>query len=261
MAQEILNSNENIQIPHTVSFWFQQDWTGNYLELGDILVDSVSLTPDFLDFRSYRNSLNSLRKRLLQAKNATVGLTLNEPNAVNLQRVTFGGTIAQNQTTTALEGRHLDATSDALGDYFDMSDAGETDFGNIAVTGIYDVTDVTQATNKISANIDADTDGKVFVDATDAGVTHGTTYYVTYNVTYTGMYSSQIYGASNTTVEGAAKLQARNTQGGVVQLWDLASVNLAPNGDLSMALDAVQTVPLLATLQERSGTFGDLYTA
>lgn len=259
MAQEILNSNNNIQIPHTVSFWFDQDFGGTYLELGDIIVDGVTLNPDFLDFRSYRNSLNALRKRLLQAKNASIAMTLNEPNIVNLQRLTFGGTVSSGQSVTAYEGRHLDATMDATGDFFDLSDAGETDFANIAVTGVYAVTDVTQATNLISANITPDTDGKAFFDSTDVGIGHNETAYVTYEVTITQMYGSEIFGATNTTIEGAARLQARNTQGGVIQIWDLASVSLSPNGDLTYALDAVQTAPLLATLQERSGTFGTVY--
>lgn len=260
MAQEILNSNNNIQIPHFVSFWFRKDWAGDYIELGDILVDSVTLNPDFLDFRSYRQGLNSLRKRLLQAKNASIGMTLNEPNMVNLQRVLFGSDVASNQSATIYEGRHLEFSSDGVGDYFDFADAGETDFANITVTGVYATSDVLQATNLISANVLLDTDGKAHIDATDAGLADGDTAYVKYQITSSSMYSSEIFGATNATLEGAAQLQARNKQGGIMQIWELASVSLSPNGDLSYALDAIQTVPLLATLQERSGTFGKIYT-
>lgn len=259
MTQEILNSTANIQIPHSVSFWFQNAYAGDYLELGDLIVDGVSITPDFLEFRSYRNGLNALRKRLLQAKNASITLTLNEPNIYNLQRVVYGGTISSGSTVSVLEGRHLQVTVDVAGDYVSLADAGESDFGNITVTGIYAVTDVLHATNLLSADISLDTDGKALFDATDVGVGSGETVYVTYTVSTSDMYSSEIFGATNATIEGAAKLQARNTQGGVMQVWDLSSVQLAPNGDMTLALDAVQTIPMLATLQERSGTFGTVY--
>jgi hypothetical protein len=259
MTQEILNSTNNIQIPHSVSFWFQNAYAGDFLELGDLIVDGVSITPDFLEFRSYRNGLNALRKRLLQAKNASITLTLNEPNIYNLQRVVYGSAVSSGATVDVLEGRHLQVIMDGQGDYVSLADAGESDFANITVTGIYAVTDVLHATNLISSDISLDTDGRAIFDATDTGVASGQTVYVTYTINTDSMYSSEIFGASNATIEGAAKLQARNTQGGVVQIWDLASVQLAPNGDMTLALDAVQTIPMLATLQERSGTFGTVY--
>ena len=260
MAEELLNSTENIFIPHGISFWFQDGFLGDYKELGDLIVDGVSLAPEFLDFRSYRNGLNAVRKRLLTAKNAEIAMTLNEPNIVNLQRTLFGGAINSSQSITVLEGRHLKVTSDALGDYVDLVDASETDFANITVVGLYNTTDVTLETNLISANLTPDTDGKVFIDGTDTGLSNGTTVYVCYEVTVSSMRSTEIYGASDTVIEGAARMQARNQQGGIVQIWDLSSVHLAPNGDLAYGLDAIQTVPLLATLQERSGTFGTIYT-
>lgn len=262
-GQEVLNSTANINIPDTVSMWFQQNFTGDYVELGDLIVDGISLTPEFLDFRSYRNGLNSIRKRLLTATNATMTLTLNEPNIVNLQRVIFGGAIASGESIVAFEGRHLTVQNDGGaggGEYIDLADAGETDFRNITVTGMYLTTDVLEATNLLSANGTLDTDGRFRFDGTDAGAGEGTIVYLKYQVTLSGMLSSEIYGSTEATVEGAARMQARNEQGGVTQIWDLASVALAPNGDMPFPLDAIQTIPLTATLQERSGTFGKVYT-
>lgn len=261
MAQEILNSTNNINQPHNVSVWFQQDWAGDYYELGDLIVDGVSLAPEFAEFRSYRNGINALRKRFLTNRAATVAATLSEPNIRNLQRVLFGGSIASAQATTVYEGKHLEVGSDGTGLYVDLTDAAETDFGNITVTGVFDPTDVLQATNYVSGGTSApDTDGKVYLEETDSGFASGDTAYVRYSVTVSALYSTEIFGATNTTIEGAAKLQSRNLQGGVVQLWDLASVNLSPNGDLIYPIDAVQTVPIVLTLQERSGTFGTIYT-
>ncbi len=91
MAQEPLNSPENINLPHGVSAWFQRDFVGAFVEVGDMVVDSFSPTPEFLEHFSYRDGLRALRKRLLTQKSATMGLTLNEPSILNLQRVLFGG--------------------------------------------------------------------------------------------------------------------------------------------------------------------------
>ena len=259
MAQEAPNSTNNINLPHNVSIWFQKDFTGSYYELGDLLVDGVTLSPEFAEHRSYRNGINALRKRLLMNRSASISATLNEPNIRNLQRVTFGGDVSTGQSVTVYEGQHMTVQSDAGGEYLDMTDASETDFANITVTAIYEATDVLEATDLLSVDATPDTDGHVAIDATDLGIAVGDIVYVRYEIAVSSMYSSEIYGASDATLEGAAKLQARNTQGGVVQIWDLSSVHLAPNGDLVFPLDAVQTVPLLMTLQERAGTFGTVY--
>lgn len=253
MSQEALNSANNINLPHNISMWFQQDWSGEYYEFGDLVVDAVTLSPEFQDHRSYRNGINALRKRLNSVRAATITATLNEPNMRNLQRVLFGGTIGSSQSFTVLEGKHLTVTSGLI----DMSDANESDFGNITVTGVYAAEDFLEASNLISGDLTCNTDGQVDVGATDFA--DGTIVYVRYEVAVSSLYSSEIFGATSTTIEGAVKLQARNLQGGVVQLWDIASAHLAPNGDLTYALENIQTVPIILTLQERSGTFGTIY--
>jgi len=260
MAQEVFNSTNNINLPHNVSMWFQKDFTGTYSELGDLVVDGVNLAPEFADFRSYRNGINALRKRLLTNRAATITASLNEPNALNMERVLFGGATSTGQTQTAYEGKHL--TVKVIDGGVDlgvlMADAGETDFGAITVTGVYAATDVLETTNLIPGNLLPNTDGGV--DLSDTDFTAGDIVYVRYEIALTALYSTEIFGATNATIEGAAQFQARNLQGGVVQIWDLASVNLAPNGDLTYPVDAVQTIPILLSLQERSGTFGTLYT-
>jgi len=260
MAQQAFNSTENINIAHNVSMWFQRDFAGDFVELGDLLVDGVSLAPEFAEFRSYRNGINALRKRLLTSRTASITATLNEPSIRNLERVLFGSTPVTGASVTALEGKHLTVKSGGSGLYVDLADAGESDFSAITVKAVYDSDDALEATNLIASDILPGTDGDVILSDTDTGLAVDDSVYVRYEISVDSLFSTEIYGASNTTVEGSARLQARNLQGGVVQLWALSSVNLAPNGDLTYPLDAVQTVPILATLQERSGTFGTVYT-
>lgn len=262
MAQEIINSNENIGIAHGVSFWFQRDFTGEYRELGDLVVDGVTLGPEFLDHRSYRFGINALRKRLLTQKNASMTMTLNEPNIRNLQRALFAGDITSSQTTTQLEGRHFPVRLDGTGTYVDLdNDAGESNFGAITIKEIFSETDVLNLTNLIAADLFPNTDGKVYFDSTDTGLDEGDQVYVQYEKALTGLYKCEIFGSATASIEGAAKFQVLNPQGGVLQLWDIASVSLSPNGDLPYPLDGIQSIPMLATLQERSGTFGNIYTA
>jgi hypothetical protein len=259
MAQEAFNSTNNINIPHNISMWFQRDFAGNFQEFGDLVVDGVSLTPEFAEFRSYRNGIKALRKRLFTNRSATVTATLNEPNIRTFERVLFGTSPSSGSSVTAYEGQHLtikDIGSGNLG--VELADANETDFGNITVTAIYAATDVLEATNMIPSNVLPDTDGKV--DFTDTDFTVGDIVYVRYEHTQGSMFSTEIFGATDATVEGAAQLQARNLQGGVIQIWELASVGLAPNGDLSYPVDTTQSIPVILSLQERAGSFGTLYT-
>lgn len=259
MAQEVFNSTNNVNLPHNVSLWFQKDFTGTYNELGDLVVDGVNLAPEFADFRSYRNGVNALRKRLLTNRAATISASLNEPNALNMERVLYGGATATGQTQTAYEGKHLTVKAIETGNLgILLSDAGETDFSIITVTGVFAATDVLETTNLIPGNLSPNTDGGI--DLADTDFTSGDIVYVRYEIAMTALYSTEIFGATNSTIEGAAQFQARNLGGGVIQIWDLASVHLAPNGDLTYPVDAVQTVPIIMSLQERSGSFGTLYT-
>lgn len=260
MSQEVLNSSENINIPHGISLWFQEDFSGNYLELGDCLINEVTPIAEFAEFRSYRNGRNVMRKRLLTTTGGTISAVLNEPNIVNLQRVVYGGTVESAQSVTAYEGRHLTVREDTDGLYVDLSeDASESDVTSISVSGIYLTTDVLEASAITPTSATPDASGKVHFVYTDLAA--GDTVYVKYSIPYTSMYSTELFGATESTIEGSCRFQARNMKGGIVQIWDLASVVLSPNGGLSYPLDAVQTVPLLLSLQERSGTYGKLYVS
>ena len=258
MTMKTFNSSDNINIAHAISLWFDKDFGDSYVELGDCVVDSVSLSPEFIEFNSYRNARNSLRKKILNKNSAEVSVTLNEPNITNIQRVIYGGAVSTSQTATALEGRVMTTYADTAGLYVDFTDdTNEPTVSDVTVTGIYLNTDVLEASAITPTNAAPDTNGCVYLPATD--VSAGDSVYVKYSVAYTGMYKTEIFGSTDSTIEGACKLQARNTGGGIVQLWDIAAVTLAPNGDLTYPLDTWQTVPITLTLAERGGTWGHIY--
>jgi len=269
MSQQVLNSTENIGIPHGISVWFQQDYTGTYKELGDLVAAGVSLTPEFVEHNSYRNGLRALRKKVLTKKNASINLTLNEPNILNLQRVLFGGTVATSvDNVTVEEGRIMTLDTDgASGLTVDFSDISETEFSSITVVGVYDLDDPTYADNLISGNKTPNSTTGVCTLGTSplgqSGATHGPEdgedVYVRYQIDTDTMYSTELFGATDATIEGAAKLQVRNQSGGVVQIWNFNSVQLSSNGDITFPLDSIQTLPMTMSLLERNGSFGTVY--
>ena len=288
MAQNNLNSTNNINIPNCISLWFNKDFavdtqtagttpTNAWVEFGDCLIDGVSITPDYAEHRSYRNGRNSLRKRLLTVQNCSINATLNEPNIQNLQRVLYGGTIQDSQSVRVFEARQMELKEPSTGVFqfdFTPEEGGAHDIAasEFLITGIFNITDVTESENLLDDAKVADTDGLVTLSATDktnvttAGGVGSTAHvagdmlYVKFETTVTGMTSTEIYGSTTNTIEGAARLEARNNKGGTVQIWDIASASLSPNGDLGYPLDAIQTVPLTMTLQEREGTWGTLFT-
>lgn len=260
MSQEVLNSSNNINIAHGISVWFQQDFSGSFLELGDCLIGDVTPIAEFAEFRSYRNGRNVMRKRLLTTTGATIAATLHEPNIKNFQRVLYGGTPESGQSVTVYEGRHLTVRSGTDGLYVDLNeDASETDYTSITVSGIYLTSDVLEANPITPTNTTPDANGHVWFVYTD--LSEGDTVYVKYTVPYASTYSSEIFGANDTTIEGAARIQVRCMKGGIAQIWDLASVALSPNGGLSYPMDAVQTIPIQLTMQERGGTYGKIYVS
>lgn len=259
---DTFNSNDNITIAHGISLWFQRDWAGAFVELGDCVVDGVDLAPEFYEFRSYRNGRNSLRKKLLVDASASINVTLNEIHAVNLQRVVYGSAVTAGASCTMRDARQLTVHCETNGLYVDLvTDASEpvATVTSCTVTGIYPDTDVLHTMGASIQNTTPTAAGLVFFSHTD--LEEGDTVYVTYTIAKSGMFSTEIFGASDSTIEGAAQLNIRNMNGGVVQCWDLASVALAPNGSISLPVDSHQTLPMVLTLAERGGTWGTIYVS
>jgi len=264
MPQEPLNSPANINLAHGVSLWFQKDFAGSRVEFGDCVVDSFTPAPEFLEHFSYRDGLRALRKRLLTQKAATLAVTLNEPNHLNLERVLFGGAVSSNQSQTLFDGRQATVKTDT-GDelYIDVAvmDSDVT-VADVIVTDIFELTDPLEEFGAaVQAGGVPDGNNRVaLANTTETTIVDGDTVYVKYTISETGFFKSEIFGQSDLTLEGALQLQLRNPSGGILQVYDMASVQLSANGDIPFPLDAIQTIPLLCTLQERAGTFGDFYT-
>ena len=277
MAQENFNSVENISVPHNISLWFRQDWTGDWKEFGDCTVDGVDLAPEFADHQSYRNGVRALRKRIMTGRGGTLSVTLHEPNIVNLQRALYGGTIStpaaasqptwydaqrvqiEYKTNAAAGNKGIDfakfeaaAVWGQLDDDTPVEGGGSNELFAIDVFASTDYAEASQYAQTTSDEIDAD---GFFEFATAPAV--GTWVYVRYAWKATTMPRTEMFGV--TVIEGAAQLQARNTTGGAEQLWHFNSVNVASHGAIAYPSDAVQSVPLQLSLMEKDGSFGYCY--
>jgi hypothetical protein len=264
MSQEPLNSPNNINIAHGVSAWFQKDFTGDRVEFGDFVLESFTPAPEFLEHFSYRDGLRATRKRLLTQKAATMAFTLNEPSLLNLQRAAFGGDISSGNAQTLFEARQGDLQTDTGDELFiDVAELDpDTTTSNITVTGVFELTDSLQEFGMaVQGGGVPDGNGNVAVaNTTETTAVTGDTVNVVYTIAETNLFKSEIFGASGTSIEGALQVQLRNQSGGIMQVYDLASASLSANGDIPFPLDAVQTIPLIANLQERGGTFGSILT-
>lgn len=262
MAQEPLNSPNNTNLPHGVSLWFRRDFAGTRREFGSIVVDGVTINPEFLDHLSYRNGIRSLRTRLLTQKAGSITFSVEEPSILNLQRVFFGGDITQGETEVLFEGRQVALKEDSNGLYIDFAEMDpDATPANSTVIGVFELTDPLEEFGLSISNAVPDAQNKVYVvNTTETVAVVGDTVYVKYEISETGLYKTQLYGSDKTKVEGDAQLQARNQDGGIMMIWDFASLSLSPNGEMPLAADAIQTIPVLGTLQERGGTFGNILT-
>ena len=279
MSMQVLNSTENIGIAHAVSAWFQPAWTGYFFELGDLEASGVTLNPEFVEHMSVRTGIRASAKKILTKRSASINLKLNEPNILNLQRILYGGEIKlpgdvdSLDTITVYDGRLMqlsidfEANNKTLIDFNTVSEGVQCAFTAITVTAVYKLTDAAFTTNLLEDDSPKAVSGagvcELGTDAeflTTAGCVDGEIVYVKYQFDLDNMFSTQIFGASNANIAGEAQLQVRNTNGGVVQIWNFASVQLSPNGEIGFPTDAVQSIPITMTLFERAGTFGRVYT-
>jgi hypothetical protein len=271
-SQFVLNNPDNVAIASGVSVWFKENFVGEYKEMGDVEVSGVTLNPEFQDYNSNRNGIRSLVKKILTKKAGTISFKTNEPTILNLQRAAYGGSIdsANANTTDLYDGRlmQLAGTAGAFSvDFSKVAEGEQCTFDDLQVYGVFGITDAEFSTNLISGTITpnastgvASFGTELFGTTKSYALAAGDWVYVAYKFPFTDALNTEIFGATNCNIQGSAKLQIRNQNGGVVQLWDLASVQISPNGELGMPQDAIQSIPMVMTLLERSGSFGRIFT-
>lgn len=264
MANEPLNSPENVNLPHGVQLWFQENFDGPYVEFGDLLIDEINVSPEFLEHFSYHDGLRAKRKQLVTQRTASLTATLFEPSILNLQRMLFGGTISKNNSKIMYESRQVELQQDTgAGLYIDIASMDpKATVADVVVLGIFELNDPREERSlHISNGGVPDSNSRVSVsNGTDNDAEVGDTVYCKYTIDVDGLYKTELFGADEATIEGAAQLHSRNQSGGIMQLWDIASLAISPNGGIPFPIDAIQTLPLLGSFQERGGTFGSIFT-
>lgn len=284
MAEKVVNHPDNILIPSGVSFWFREGHSGEIRDIGDVNIDGFTSEPTFWEFKSYHDGVRGTKKRILQERSAKLAMTLNEATIRNLKNAVYGGAVSDFVPSAdgpcllrcliadVVEGHdsasHLSVNFADLESNMDMTDAD--DRTSIDVTNVYLTTDVDEEAPLTLVNGGAlDSGGYLNFLAGSTGLVAGGEVMVKYKIIPNSGSSfypvawrgAEIFGAQDASIEGNAQLQALNPGGGIIQVWELASVTLSPNGDIGYSQENNQTIPLLATLAEYGGTFGTVYTA
>lgn len=259
MSVKVLTNADNINIANTISAWFQQDYTGDYVELGDIEECGQNYEPTFVDVYSNRFGVQARRARLLTLKEASVNFVLREPNPENLQRLVYGGTITSSQSFNTWESVVLDIEGvDSVGPYVDWSDVN--DDSPTSFIGAYLTTDVLREDEFTVNASDPDSAERVHITQSSITLEEDDEVLIVYRKQNTDYYKIPIFGATDLEIVGAGIFQARAIDGGVEQIFEFDSVTLSPNGEFTFPLDSQQTLPMTWSLQERSGSFGNIYT-
>jgi len=250
------NVSKNTQIPHGVNLLFKRTGETSYIDLGDISDLSINPAVEFLEYFSSHDAKQALAKRISQQKTLTIEATVNEVAPETLRLAFYGGAesaAAAALTATSIEkftvtgfgaGGSVANVLTVAGDFHNTI-AGVTSIKTADGTAV-DLTDDYTFTGGIITFVAA---GIVTIE-TDVDVIVEYTYSTTVK-------SFELMGTD--LQEGIVEFHVRNMDGGLEQIFILDNAQIAPNGAVSLAGDAVQSFPLTITAQLKNGVFGNMY--
>lgn len=252
---KVASNLKNVSIPHGVGFFFRRTGSSNFLDLG--FLTDVSITPvaEFLDVTGNRKGINSVVKRILTNRSLTIDATLIEINVANMRLAFYGGA-TQTGSIRILETATV-AKNGNIGGFWQLS---EDAFDIISITS--ESGDINYTGQEVHPT---DDDAFVGGGGTDLNaLPDGSIVHVIYEVRDTlGPNSSDENNLfellDTTTIEGEARFQIRNNQGGLAQIYELDNIQIAPNGASAISQEAVQSLPLTITAQEINSMFGRVY--
>lgn len=245
------NISRNVGIAHGIRLYFRRDGETAWVDLGDITDPALTPVTEFLEYFSNHDGRNALATRILQNRGLTMNVTVTEINLENLRFALYGGSISSGsinviaQTTpTVTAGNTLVLPESATSVISVKSENGETTY---AVTSSYTHTPGSATITIVASG------------ALDAATIAGDKVHVVYQVAFPGSSTRKFTLLDSTSVNGSVQFQIRNQGGGLAQIVELDDVQIAPNGDIGIAVDAVQSLPLTLTAQIAGGVFGRVY--
>lgn len=244
------NPGTNVQVAAGLGLFFLESGSSNWIDLGALSDVSLETTTEFLEYSQNRRGSNALTRRFLQNKGFAVSATLEEVTPENLRLAFLGGTLGDSGATTYVrETATLTVQTDTSGDFVTLTEnADEVDRVILS----------TSPAASTGLTLGAFTGPATRVDITDSSINTGDEVTVFYrvNVTGSGANARTFSIGANSIIEGMAQIRIRQQGGGIGRLIDIPDCEIAPNGTIDIAPDAVEGFPIILTARETNGAFG-----
>ncbi len=239
------NPAVNVQLAAGVKLFFLEASTARWLDMGAIATPSLEIATEFLEYFQNASGANALTKRFLQQRGLTLNFNMEEINSDNMRLGLLGGVITQPADVKVHESATLIVSTAGT---LTMPEAADS------IDSIIDADDTSQLYTGVLS-----TDGLTVTLSTTVP-SAGTEVVVTYRVALTTNVESFSL-LSNNVFTGQAQFRVRMQGGGIAQVYDFPSVELAPQGSFDISPDAVEAVPMVLTVREVNGIFGTKFLA
>jgi hypothetical protein len=243
------NAAKNVQVVGGVGLFVQVEGDSRWIDLGAMSDIELEPATEFLEYNSHRRGTNALVKRILTNRALTMNATLEEVNPDNLRFAFLGGSPISNASVNILESAVLTSTASDTVILPEVAD-------DVLQVASSDGQDDLAATPSDPSN-DLQTDGITLNIAPGTGA--GVEVHVIYHVAQTTD-SESMEILESSLLQGIAQFRIRNTQGGLAQVYEMDSIDLAPNGAVPIPQEEIQSLPVTLTVREKNGKFGRIYT-
>lgn len=244
------NAAKNVQVVGNVGLFVKLTGDTDWIDMGNLNNVEIEPTAEFLEYSSNRRGINAVVKRILTSRALTVNAVLEEVNPDNL-RFAFLGTAPVAGSVNIIETAVLTETG---------TDTVILPEAPLAVLQVYTSDGGTDVSVSTDPTTDLATDGVTL--SIDAGH-DGEEIHVVYSVALTSDTSSDVEKIeilASSLISGVGQLRIRNDSGGLAQVYELDSIEIAPNGAIGVPAEEVQSLPVTLTVREKNGMFGRVYT-
>jgi hypothetical protein len=239
------NAVRNVQIPSGSAFYIMLENTDKWIDFG--FINDIDQEPgaEFIEYQNNHYGSTALVKRILTNRSLILNVVAEEINPDNLRFAFFAGApvtgsvnVFETFVSTTLAGGQVVLPEDAVEIIECRSEDGAELF---AIVNFNPPSNTFQILGQ------------------GEGVRVHTTYTVQMNLSNVSQVEV-IEMLASTTLSGVAQFRVRNQAGGIAQVYELDSVEVASNGAVPVAKEDIMSLPLTVTVRETNGQFGRVYT-
>jgi len=243
------NTARNTQVVGAVKLFIRLDGFTDWINLGSMSGIELEPTSEYLEYSSHGRGVNAVVKRILTSRSMSMSFTLEEINSDNL-RYAFLGDQQVSGTVNILESGIFTVGS---------SDDIVLDTPSVAIPQAYSL----------------DGEERYLMSGTEPTINYtllngfgypvppeGTDVMVIYwpDDKAAGTDTEKFEMLASSVVSGDVQFRIRNKHGGLAQIYEFDSVELAPTGAVGVAAEEIQSIPMQLTIRELSSKFGRVYT-